>query len=58
MEQTVLSANDALGHWDVHGLSASDPYPRPQISVCTVPKEVDMSSLPMLVTAPHMSVRV
>ena len=55
MEQTVLSANDALGHWDVHGLSATDPYPRPQISVCTVPKEVDMSSL---VTALHMSVRV
>ena len=40
--QSVMSATDTLGHWDVHGLSAIDPHPRQWICVCTMPKDVGM----------------
>ena len=35
--QSVMSATDTLGYWDVSGLSATDPRPRQWISVCTMP---------------------
>ena len=38
--QSVMSATDTLGHWDVHGLSAIDPCPRQWICICTMPKDV------------------
>ena len=38
--QSVMSATDALGYWDVRGLSATDPRPRQWISVRT--KDVGM----------------
>ena len=40
--QSVMSATDTLGHWDVHGLSAIDPCLRQWICVCTMPKDVGM----------------
>ena len=40
--QSVITATDMLGHWDVGGLSAIDPCPRHWISVCTKPKDVGM----------------
>ena len=55
--QSVMSATDKLGHQDVHGLSAIDPRPRQWISVRTKPKDVGMPFKPVLVTAPHMSMR-
>ena len=33
-----------------------DPHPRQWISICTIPKDVGMLLLPVLVTIPHMSV--
>ena len=38
--QSVMSAT--AGHWDVHGLSATDPRLRQWSSVCTIPKDVGM----------------
>ena len=40
--QSVMSATDMLGYWDVCGLSAIDPRPRQWISICTMPKDVGM----------------
>ena len=40
--QSVMSATDTLGHQDVHGLFALDPCLRQWISVCTMPKDVDL----------------
>ena len=55
--QSVMSATDKLGHWDIRGLSAIDPRQRQQISVCTKPKDVGMPLKQVLVITPHMSVR-
>ena len=52
-----MSSTDMLGHWDVPGLSATKPRPRQWICIPTMPKDVGMLSLPVLVTAPYMSVR-
>ena len=52
-----MSATDMLGHWDVHGLSATDPRPRQWICIHTMPKDVGMLSYSVLATVPHMSVR-
>ena len=54
--QSVMSATDTLGYQDVRGLSASDSCPRQWIGVRTMLKDVCMPILPVLVTAPHMSV--
>ena len=54
--QSVMSATDTLGYQAVRGLSATDPHPRQWISVRTLPKDVGMLFLPVLVTAPHMFV--
>ena len=43
--QSVMSATDTLGHWDVlGGLSATDPRQRQWICVCTMLKDVGMPS--------------
>ena len=52
-----MSSTVMLGHWDVPGLSATKPRPRQWICIPTMPKDVGMLSLPVLVTAPYMSVR-
>ena len=57
MAPSVMSPTDMLGHWNVlYGLSAADPHQRQLISTHTMPKDVDMPSNPVLVTAPHMFV--
>ena len=43
-QSVMLSATDMLGHWDVHGLSATDPCLRPWISNHTMPKDVGITS--------------
>ena len=40
--QSVMSASNMLGYWDVRGLSATDPHPRLWISVSTMPKDDGM----------------
>ena len=40
--QSVMSATDTLGHWDVRGLSATDPHLGQWISIRTMPKVVGM----------------
>ena len=40
--QSVMSAIDTLGHWDVSGLSATDPHLRQWISIHSMPKYVGM----------------
>ena len=43
--QSVMSATDSEGYWDVHGLSATDPRQRQWISKQrTMPKDVGMPS--------------
>ena len=43
--QSVMSATDSVGYWDVHGLSATDPRQRQWISKQrTMPKDVVMPS--------------
>ena len=42
--QSVMSATDTLGHWDVRGLSAIDPHPRQWISIHTMLKDVGLPS--------------
>ena len=44
LAQSVMSATDTLGHWDVGGLSATEPRPRQWICICTMPKDVGMPS--------------
>ena len=51
-----MSSTDMLGHWDVPGLSATKPRPRQWICIPTMPKDVGMLSLPVLVTDPHIFV--
>ena len=47
---------DMWDWWLSSGTSGKDPNLRPRISVGTMSKDVGMSSLPVFVTAPHMSV--
>ena len=42
--QSVMSATDTLGYWDVHDLSAAHPQPRMWIIAYAMPKNVGMSS--------------
>ena len=43
--QSVMSATDSEGYWDVHGLSATDPRQRQWISKQrTMPKDVGVPS--------------
>ena len=40
-----MSVTDTLGHWDLHGLSATDPHLRRQIATdYCMPKDVGMPS--------------
>ena len=52
-----MSSTDTIGHFDVRGLSVTDPRLRQWISVHTMSKDVGMlSQLVGLVTAPNMFV--
>ena len=42
--QSEMSATDTLGHWDVRGLSATNPRLRQWISIHAIPKDVRMPS--------------
>ena len=55
--QSVMSATDTLGHWDVRGLTSIDFCLRQWISVRTMPKDVGMPLYSVLVTDPHLFVR-
>ena len=60
MTQSVMSASDMLGHWDVRGLSAAGPRLRLRISVHTMPKDFGMQAVIANVGnfPPHISVHV
>ena len=44
--QSVMSAADTLGFWDVSGLSATDPPLRQWIYVRSLPKDVRDVGMP------------
>ena len=57
--QSVMSATDTLGHWDVRGLSVTDPRPRQWICVLTMPIAQGCWHAIIIGVGnrPHMSVR-